>query len=428
MIGLCLAIIILGAVTYPFYQTLAAELMLPGIPARQVGAQTEPEQNESDTSREYDEEREGEAELPKVANSLSACLMDADSGRVLYEKNGYQEMPMASTTKIMTCLIVLENADMDEIVIVSKYASTMPDVQLGIVEGEQYYVKDLLYSLMLESHNDTAVALAEHVGGSVEEFCNMMTARAKSLGAMHTSFRTPNGLDADGHYTTAADLALIGSFAIQNETFLKITNTTSYNFTELTKGRQYAVSNKNRFLYMMDGAIGIKTGFTGKAGYCFVGALKRDGKSLVSVVLGCGWPPNKNLKWTDTTALMEYGLSEYEQRDVFEHDKTLEEIPVYGGVETSVTISCEGELSLLMRPDEQVRVDYQIAEYLTAPVGEGTQVGNADYYIGDELIASFPVKTSSGAEALTWKYCIEWAIRAITSGGTSFFENQIFGQ
>ena len=267
------------------------------------------ENSSIDKSYENENSTVPENEDPKriKLNSLAALLMDAENNRVLYEVNGYQEMPMASTTKIMTCIIALENGNMEDVVTVSSYAAGMPDVQLNIRAGEQYYLKDLMYSLMLESHNDSAVAIAEHIGGTVEGFATMMNDKARALGCYDTNFITPNGLDAEGHYTTARDLAVISSYAIQNKEFIDITNTSSYQFKELKKGRSFIVSNKNKFLYMMDGAIGIKTGFTGKAGYCFVGALKKPDRTLISVVLGCGWPPRKNLM-VDTICLRDMVL------------------------------------------------------------------------------------------------------------------------
>lgn len=250
-------------------------------------------------------------------NAQAALLLDAENNRVLYEVNGYKELPMASTTKIMTCIIALEHGKLDDVVSVSSYAAGMPDVQLNIREGEQYYLKDLLYAMMLESHNDVAVAVAEHIGGSVEGFATMMNDKARALNCNNTNFVTPSGLDADGHYTTARDLAVIASYAIKNRDFLAITNTPSHQFKEIKTGRNFSVTNKNKFLYMMDGAIGVKTGFTGKAGYCFVGAVRRPDRTLVSVVLGCGWPPNKNLKWIDTKRLMTYGIENYRKKTIF---------------------------------------------------------------------------------------------------------------
>jgi len=252
------------------------------------------------------------APAPSSLHAYSAVLYDGEAGRVLYEKNGYEVLPMASTTKIMTLLVVLEHTEPTDIVTVSQTAAKQPDVQLNMNTGEQYYVGDLCYSLMLESHNDTAVALAEHVGGTVEGFAALMNAKAKALGAYSANFVTPNGLDAEGHGITAADLAKLAAYAVKQEEFRKITNTASHTFTELTKGRSFTVNNKDAFLTMMDGAIGVKTGFTGKAGYCFVGALERNDRLLISVVLASGWPPHKTYKWSDTKLLMNYGLEDFQ--------------------------------------------------------------------------------------------------------------------
>ena len=167
----------------------------------------------------------------------SAVLMDAENGRVLYEKNGYEHMPNASTTKIMTCILALEQGDLESEVKVSSYAASMPQVRLGMSKEDSFLLKDLLYSLMLESHNDSAAAIAEHIGGSVEGFAAKMNQKARELGCKDTYFITPNGLDASDetgvHGTTAADLAVIMSYCIQNEKFLEITRTPSYQFTNL---------------------------------------------------------------------------------------------------------------------------------------------------------------------------------------------------
>ena len=232
-------------------------------------------------------------------NSISALLMDGENNRVLYEDNGYAELPMASTTKIMTCIVALEEGKLDDVVTVSSYAARMPDVQLNIREGEKYYLKDLLYSLMLESHNDVAVAIAEHVGGSVEGFATMMNDRARSLGCNNTNFVTPNGLDAEGHYTTARDLAVMTAYAIKNKDFIAITNTPSYQIKEINNKRNFSISNKNKFLYMMDGAP-CKDRIYKQSRYCFV-ELKRSDRTLISC-LGCGYT-YKSLKWTDTNDL-----------------------------------------------------------------------------------------------------------------------------
>ncbi len=347
-------------------------------------------------------------EIKKMSLSAkAAALIDASNGRVLYEKNGEQELPMASTTKIMTCIVALENANLDDVVTISRYASSMPDVQLNIVAGEKFYLRDLLYSLMLESHNDTAVAIAEHVGGSVECFAMMMNAKAKELGCEHTNFITPNGLDADEHYTTAVELSRIAAYAIKNQEFLKIINTPSWQFTEINKGRSFTVNNKDRFLSLYDGAIGIKTGFTGKAGYCFVGAVQKNNKTFISTVLGSGWPPHKTYKWTDTKALMDYGVKNYEMKQVFYADKKFDPIAVLKGKEKYVPLYYEGDISLLMRKGEKVHVEYTIPSWIKAPVMCDTEVGTAKYYIGDTLIGEVPILTKTSVEKIDFKYCFQ---------------------
>ena len=339
-------------------------------------------------------------------NAVASVLMDGDSQRVLYGEHQERVLAMASTTKIMTCIVALENGTLDDVVTVSKYAAKMPDVQLNISAGEQYYLGDLLYSLMLESHNDSAVAIAEHIGGTVEGFADMMNAKAKELGCTHTQFVTPNGLDAEGHYTTAEELAKIACYAIQNEKFIEITNTASHEFKELTKEKKMVVTNKNRFLYMMEGAIGVKTGFTNNAGYCFVGAIKRDDRTFVSVVLGSGWPPHKSYKWNDTTTLMNYGLNNYQKYNIMNKKVELPEIYVENGQQSTVKIFTEGNLSLLLREDEAVKAEYCIPSLLTAPVVAGEEVGKLNFYIDNVLFTSFPIYTDGEVASMDLKFCI----------------------
>lgn len=340
-------------------------------------------------------------------HALSALLMDAESGRVLYEKNGYERLPMASTTKIMTCIIALENSSMDEIVTVSHYASTMPDVQLHIRKDEQYKMIDLLHSLMLESHNDVAVAIAEHIGGSVEGFATLMNQKARDLGAFDTNFVTSNGLDAEEHYTTAVDLGKITAYAINNEEFIKITNMTSYSFSEINGKRAYTVNNKNSFLNQMDGAIGVKTGFTGRAGYCFVGALEQDERKLISVVLGSGWPPHKNYKWNDTKFLMYYGLNNYYNKIIYANEKDIKKIYVEDGIYDYTNTYSEGLLSMLVREDEDIDYTYHIPDSITAPIEKGSIVGYVEISIDGNSYIKYPIKASDSILKITFPYCLE---------------------
>ena len=215
------------------------------------------------------------AEVPEALYSAGAVLMDSDSGRVLYGKNESEPYAMASTTKIMTCILALELGEPEQIVTFSKTAASMPDVQMNAKEGEQYYLKDLLYSTMLESHNDSAVAVAEAIGGSVEGFADLMDRKAEAIGCRQTNFVTPNGLDGTDeggeHVTTAEELALILRYCISISSkageFIKITGTPAYEFQELNGKRYVTCNNHNALLTSYDGAFTGKTGFTGKAGY-----------------------------------------------------------------------------------------------------------------------------------------------------------------
>lgn len=344
-------------------------------------------------------------------HARAAVLMDADNGRVLWEKEGYTPLPMASTTKIMTCILALEEGKTEDLVTVSAKAAGQPKVKLGMRQGEQYRLEDLLYSLMLESHNDTAMAIAEHIGGSMEGFADKMNEKAVRLGCTDTYFVTPNGLDAerDGrkHSTTARDLALIASYAVKNQDFCKIVGTAAYSFDDASGKRSVTVYNKDRFLTMMDGAFGVKTGFTGGAGYCFVGALKREDRTFISVVLGSGWPPNKTWKWTDTRRIMEYGLEQYEKQNIY-RKLELPSLEVEKGREPSMPLTVEEkELTLLLSPSDEVEVKCELPQSLRAPVEKGREVGAEKYYVNGQLYASLPVHTGKEILEFTYAYCLE---------------------
>lgn len=359
-----------------------------------------------DADNESEAEYSGNCPTLKL-NALSACLLDAQTGRVLYGKNENDVRAMASTTKIMTLIVTLENANLNDVVTVSSLAARQPDVQLNINTGEQYYLGDLVYSLMLESHNDVAVAIAEHVGGSVEGFAALMNQKAQKLGMVNSYFITPNGLDAQNEYgkhsTTAVDLARLAAYAIQNDKFIEITNTKSYSFTEVNGKRKFTVNNKNMFLSMMNGAIGVKTGFTGDAGYCFVGALRQDGRTFISVVLGSGWPPNKSYKWKDTRTLMQFGIDNYFPQIVYDEQFSCE-IPVLNGVEDSVSVYADGFLSMLLSQFDDVNVYYECNTFLNAPVYANDVAGHIYITVNGVVYAVFEIKTLETVEKKDFWY------------------------
>jgi len=335
----------------------------------------------------------------------SAVLMDADSGRILFGKNENAVLPMASTTKIMTCIIALERMREDQIGKVTTYAVRQPKVHLGMQEGESYYLEDLLYSLMLESHNDSAVVIAEAIGGSVEEFAEMMNKKAVEIGCTDTFFITPNGLDAENdigaHATTAQDLALIMSYCVQRspmkEEFISITQTRSYHFSDIDGKRNFVCNNHNSFLEMMEEAISGKTGYTNAAGYCYVGAVRDGDRTFVVALLACGWPNNKGYKWQDTKKLMRYALEKYEYQDISGTIKT-DNINIKNGMdhadyfnrnvfaETKVSES-DSKINVLLCEDDKIETKIVQKTFLYAPVQAGEHTGTVYYLLNGDVVA-----------------------------------------
>lgn len=369
-------------------------------------------------------------------HARSAVLLDADTGRILYGKEENIIRPMASTTKIMTCILALENGNPEDVVSVSANAARQPKVHLGAPAGRRFYLKDLLYSLMLESHNDSAVMIAEHLGGSVEGFAQMMNEKARQLGCRNTFFLTPNGLDAsvttkDGktltHSTTAADLAAIMRYCTwqspRRDKFLEITRTQNYYFSDTEGKNAYSCVNHNAFLSMEKGVLSGKTGFTGGAGYSYVAAVEDGDRHFTMALLGCGWPPHKTYKWSDARALFSYGKEAYEKREVY-RDTELKDIPVENGIPhdedlghtayASLTLNLKEEektLKVLMREDENVQIQVMVPDSLRAPVKQGTEVGQVLYSIGGVQIKSYPVYVRDTIEPLSFPWCLKKAGR-----------------
>ncbi|MCD7864608.1 MAG: D-alanyl-D-alanine carboxypeptidase [Clostridiales bacterium] len=356
----------------------------------------------------------------------SAVLIDADSGRILYGKSADTPMANASTTKILTCILAIEEGSPDDMVTVSDYACSMPQVKLGFSSGDSFYLKDLLYSLMLESHNDTAVAIAEHIAGSVEEFAEMMNQKAEELGCRNSHFVTPNGLDGedDGgdHHTTAYDLSLIMSYCIQNEEFLDITRTASAQISTVDGTKQFSLNNHNSLLEMMDGAISGKTGFTGKAGYCYVGACQSQSTEHVYVfaLLACGWPNNRDYKWSDSRMLIQYADDNYSDQVLLTDGITME-IPCDGAVlvqnghifypETLEAVSSDTVITALVSNRDEISIQYDLPACLTAPVEAGTAVGKEKVYLNHVLYAEREVLVTESADLYDFPWCFQWVVR-----------------
>lgn len=358
------------------------------------------------------------AEMPVGLYSTGAVLMDADSGRVLFAKNGKEPYAMASTTKIMTCILALELGEPEQIVTFSDYAASMPDVQMNARAGEQYYLKDLLYSTMLESHNDSAAAVAEAIAGDVESFARLMDKKAESIGCKMTNFVTPNGLDdidEEGeHRTTAEELAMIlrycTTISSKAKDFIKITGTKAYEFQEINGKRYVSCNNHNALLNSYEGAFTGKTGFTGKAGYCYAGAAEKDGKKLIVSLLGAGWYPHKSYKWKDAAKLLDYGFENYEYETIGKEQWVLQEIPVVDGMENRVSVETDaGTFSYLLEKNEVAQCRVEQAEQLQAPIEKGTVVGTITYELNGEIIEKFQIYTGESVEESThWNQLKKW--------------------
>lgn len=358
------------------------------------------------------------AEIPEGLYSTGAVLMDADSGRVLFAKNGKEPYAMASTTKIMTCILALELGEPEQIVTFSDYAASMPDVQMNARAGEQYYLKDLLYSTMLESHNDSAAAVAEAIAGDVESFARLMDKKAESIGCKMTNFVTPNGLDdidEEGeHRTTAEELAMIlrycTTISSKAKDFIKITGTKAYEFQEINGKRYVSCNNHNALLNSYEGVFTGKTGFTGKAGYCYTGAAEKDGKKLIISLLGAGWYPHKSYKWKDAAKLLDYGFENYEYETIGKEQWVLQEIPVVDGMENRVSVETDaGTFSYLLEKNEVAQCRVEQAEQLQAPIEKGTVVGTITYELNGEIIEKFQIYTGESVEESTfWNQLKKW--------------------
>jgi D-alanyl-D-alanine carboxypeptidase (penicillin-binding protein 5/6) len=313
-------------------------------------------------------------EVPEPAISAAAAyLMDPRTGDVLLAKNPDQPLPMASTTKIMTAVVAMENGSQNDPVTISDHASAVGESSAWLEKGETLSVEQLLYALLIQSANDAAVALAEHVGGSEEAFVEMMNAKAAELGAEHTHFSNPHGLDADGHYTSARDLANIAAYAMQNPLFRDIVATDSYEIPWPGHPSPRVLQNHNKLLKMYPYATGIKTGYTVGAGKCLVASAERDGRELISVILNGG-----ETYWDQTVQLMDYGFDYFARVEFAYSGQPLATVEVGDFPRRQVNAVPLSDLVFTVRRDylqdfESGTIYYR--EWLPYPVTAGQELG-----------------------------------------------------
>lgn len=339
-------------------------------------------------------------EEPKL-NAKIGLVFDRASKTILYEKNGLKQVPMASTTKIMTAIVVLENADLTDVVTIDKKAAGTGGSRLGLKVNDKITVHDLLYGLMLKSGNDTAVALAIHVGGSVEGFVDMMNKTAEEMGLGNSHFVTPHGLDAQGHYTTAYELACMADYGLQNPKFKEIVSTKTYTVT--INGRPQVISNTNELLGNLDGVYGVKTGFTNGANRCLVTACKRGELDIITVVLGAD---TKKIRTQDSMNLIEYTHKNYQVvnleeiiQEKFKNWKLLNEKRIYinKGKTNQIHIQLEEipykTMSIKNTEVDNINIEVNSLYYLEAPVQEKQTIGNVKIQIKDETIGTLNIQS-----------------------------------
>lgn len=329
-------------------------------------------------------------------SARAAVIMDVNSGRVLYSKNMDEKLAMASTTKIMTTLVAIESGKLEETVKVSRKASYTGGSSIYLREGEKHKVHDLLYAIMLRSGNDAAVAVAEHIGGSVEGFAEIMNRKAQEIGASNTKFANPHGLDAEGHYTTAHDLALITAYALRNPIFAEIVSSKKKTIEgPPNENWDRVMINKNKMLWQFDGGDGVKTGFTNKAGRCLVSSATRNGMQLVCVVLNCG------PMWNDSAALLEFGFKNYSNQKIVDKNNIYQVVEVRNGKEKFVAVKPKEDFSMALSSSEKenVKLSSKRSGVVQAPLQKGADAGRLEIYLDNKLLGTIGLEYTESVES-----------------------------
>ena len=320
--------------------------------------------------------------LPVQANALSAekaILLDALSGRVIYEKNADSQSLIASTTKIMTALIVCEQCNVLDRMRIPKEAVGIEGSSMYLQEGEILTIQELLYGLMLRSGNDAAVALAIYCGGTVEGFAELMNDKARALGMDNSHFVNPNGLDAPGHYSTARDLAILASYAMDNPIFYKTVSAKN------VKVGQRSLTNHNKLLWRVDGADGVKTGYTKAAGRILVSSATRQGRRLIAVTI------NAPDDWNDHAYLLEDGFTRYAVKRIVTAGDVVGAVQIAGGQAGQVQLVAVEDFDYAMCSDETARIQLIGPGFVYAPAVKGAEAGFAHVCIGDKSVGKIPL-------------------------------------
>ena len=333
-------------------------------------------------------------------SAAAAILIEAESGRVIFEKNGYTELPMASTTKIMSTLVALEQDNLDEYFTVDSNAIKVEGSSMGLKEGDQVTLRTLCYGMMLPSGNDAANATAVKIAGSVEKFAELMNQKGKAIGLKNTNFVTPSGLDdyTDDHYSTAYDMAILTAEAIKNPEFVEICSTKNAKLNYGNPPFERWIANGNKLLKYCQGVYGVKTGFTDKARRCLVSACERDGVNLICVTL------NAPDDWNDHAKLYDYGYSQiksctlpWNYKDIYAN--------VVGGSEKTVKVELDEipSISLFNNEIDNIKTEVIIPSFHYAPIIKNEKLGTVNYYIDNNLVKSVPLVASGDVGLIVYE-------------------------
>ncbi|AEE91118.1 Serine-type D-Ala-D-Ala carboxypeptidase [Tepidanaerobacter acetatoxydans Re1] len=343
--------------------------------------------------------------LPSISGE-TGILIDASTGKVLYEKNAYTRMEPASTTKIMTAILALEKGNLSDVVTTGKQPTLADGTRIYLEEGEQLTLEQMLYGMMLNSGNDAAIAIAEHIGGSVEAFVEMMNEKAREIGAKDTTFVNPNGLPAKGHLTTAYDLALISRYALLNlPEFRKIVSTKNAEIPWQAQDSDRQLINLNKLLWNYEGADGVKTGYTSTAGSTLVASATRNGWQLISVIL----KSDAINVWHDSAALLDYGFTNFERKNILSENTLITEEKVKYGDSIGL-LANTSFITVLPKNGPDVTQKVVINPDIKAPVIKGEILGQVIFYQGNEKLGSVDLIAANDVKRKIYTYWWFWIV------------------
>ena len=336
-------------------------------------------------------------QLNVSASSLSAqsaVLYEPVTKRVLIEKNKDEKRGIASTTKIVTAITAIENGNLNDVVTVSKKAADVEGSSVWLEEGEKQTLENLLYGLMLSSGNDAAIAIAEHISGTTEKFATLMNETAQKANAVNSMFKNPNGLDEEGHFSTASDLARITAYAMENQKFKEIVSTKTKTIPWEGHPWDRTLKNHNKLLSLYEGVDGVKTGFTKKCGRCLVSSATKEGVRLIAVTLGA---PDD---WEDHRKMLDYGFSVLKNRCVAKAGDIIAKTFIEKGVLNTVRLTAKNDIYIPALEKDEIEIKTNFASNISAPVSKGDALGYAQVFLNGNFIMEAPLVAAENIEEL----------------------------